>query len=61
MAISLAVGGRYGEATAMLRKAIGVMEKQENGEMEQAITWLDMADTAEEKEIKIPFISYPND
>ena len=29
------------------RKAIEVMEKQEHGELEQAITWLNMADAAE--------------
>ena len=31
----------------MFRKAIAVMEKQEHGEPEQAITWLNMADAAE--------------
>ena len=47
MALSLAVCGRYEEATDMFRKAIAVMEKQEHGEPEQAITWLNMADAAE--------------
>ena len=47
MALSLAVCGRYEEATEMFRKAIGVMKKQEYGELEQAITWLNMADAAE--------------
>ena len=47
MALSLAVCGRYEEAMDMFRRAIGVMEKQENGELEQAITWLNMADAAE--------------
>ena len=47
MALSLAVCGRYEESTEMFRKAIAVMEKQEHGEPEQAITWLNMADAAE--------------
>ena len=47
MALSLAVCGRYEEAMDMFRRAIGVMEKQEHGELEQAITWLNMADAAE--------------
>ena len=47
MALSLAVCGRYEEAMAMFRRAIAVMEKQEHGEPEQAITWLNMADAAE--------------
>ena len=47
MALSLAVCGRYEEAMEMFRKAIGVMKKQEYGELEQAITWLNMADAAE--------------
>lgn len=47
MALSLAVCGRYEEATEMFRKAIEVMKKQEYGELEQAITWLNMADAAE--------------
>ena len=47
MALSLAVCGRYEEAMEMFRRAISVMEKQEHGELEQAITWLNMADAAE--------------
>ena len=47
MALSLAVCGRYEEAVEMFRRAIAVMEKQEHGEPEQAITWLNMADAAE--------------
>lgn len=47
MALSLAVCGRYEEAEEMFRRAIEVMKKQENGELEQAITWLNMADAAE--------------
>ena len=47
MALSLAVCGRYEEAMEMFRRAIDVMKKQDNGELEQAITWLNMADAAE--------------
>ena len=47
MALSLAVCGRFEEAMEMFRKAIAVMEKQEYGELEQAITWLNMAVAAE--------------
>ena len=47
MALSLSVCGRYEEATEMFLRAIGVMKKQEHGELEQAITWLNMADAAE--------------
>ena len=47
MALSLAVCGRYEEAMEMFRRAVAVMEKQEHGELEQAITWLNMADAAE--------------
>ena len=47
MALSLAVCGRYEEAMEMFRRAIDVMKEQDNGELEQAITWLNMADAAE--------------
>ena len=47
MALSLAVCGQYDEAMEMFRKAICVMKTQEHGELEQAITWLNMADAAE--------------
>ena len=47
MALALTVCGRYREADGMFRKAIAVMAKQEYGELEQAITWLNMADAAE--------------
>ncbi len=47
MALALTVCGRYGEAEDMFRSALAVMEKQEHGELEQAITWLNMADAAE--------------
>ena len=47
MALALTVCGRYEEADAMFRRALAVMAKQEHGELEQAITWLNMADAAE--------------
>ena len=47
MALALSVCGRYEEAEKMFRKALAVMERQEHGEPEQAITWLNMADAAE--------------
>lgn len=47
MALALSVCGRYGEAEAMFRSALEVMAGQEHGELEQAITWLNMADAAE--------------
>lgn len=46
MALALTSCGRYTEAEEMFRGALRVMEKQENGELEQAITWLNMADAA---------------
>ena len=47
MALALSVCGRGREADDMFRKALQVMARQENGELEQAITWLNMADAAE--------------
>lgn len=47
MALALTVCGRYDEAEGMFRKALDVMVQQEHGELEQAITWLNMADAAE--------------
>ena len=47
MALALTVCGRYDEAESMFRRALDVMAKQEHGELEQAITWLNMADAAE--------------
>lgn len=47
MALALTVCGRYGEAENMFRRAITIMARQEHGEPEQAITWLNMADAAE--------------
>ena len=37
----------FAHAEEMFRKAIAVMKQQEYGELEQAITWLNMADAAE--------------
>ncbi len=47
MALTLTSCGRYGEAMEMFRKALRVMEKQPFGELEQAITLLNMADALE--------------
>ena len=47
MALALTACGRYAEADALFRKALEVMALQPNGELEQAITWLNMADNAE--------------
>lgn len=47
MALALTACGRYGEAKDMFRSALQVMEQQEHGEPEQAITWLNMADALE--------------
>ena len=47
MALALAVCGRYEESMDLFRRALEVMARQENGELEQAITWLNMADAAE--------------
>ena len=47
MALALSGCGRTEEALELFRKALAVMEQQEHGEAEQAITWLNMADTLE--------------
>ena len=47
MALALTSCGRYGEARDLFSRALRVMEKQEHGEPEQAITLLNMADAAE--------------
>ena len=47
MALALTSCGRFGEAGTLFRKAIRVMEQQEHGEAEQAITWLNLADARE--------------
>ena len=44
MALTLAELGMYREAEDCFHKAISVMEKQENGELESAITCLNLAD-----------------
>ena len=47
MGLALTACGRFREAEDLFRKALAVMGKQEYGELEQAITWLNMADAAE--------------
>lgn len=47
MALTLAALGRYDEALELYNKALGVMDKVEGGALEQAITYLNMADVAE--------------
>ena len=47
MALALTACGRYAEAKEMFRAALRVMEQQEHGEPEQAITWLNLADALE--------------
>ena len=47
MALALTSCGRYDEALDMFAAALCVMEKQEHGEPEQAITLLNMADALE--------------
>ena len=47
MALNLAALGRYAEAGLLFRKALDIMGRQENGEPEQAITWLNLADAVE--------------
>ena len=47
MALALTAVEEYAEAGKMFRLALDVMEHQEHGELEQAITWLNMADALE--------------
>ncbi|MBE5788674.1 MAG: tetratricopeptide repeat protein [Clostridiales bacterium] len=47
MALALTALEEYREAEVLFRLALDVMEHQENGELEQAITWLNMADALE--------------
>ena len=47
MALSLCDLKRYGEAAAYYKKAIDIMLKNENGELEAAISYLNMANAAE--------------
>ena len=48
-ALALCDEGRYDEAEALFKKALDVMKNVEHGELEQAITYLNMADMAEAK------------
>ncbi len=45
-ALSLCDLGRYAEARELYEKAVAVMSKVENGELDAAITWLNLADLA---------------
>ena len=45
MALTLSSLGRYSEALSYYEKALSCMEKVKNGELERAITYLNMADT----------------
>lgn len=47
MGLALMATGRYDEAETLFHKALQVMEAQPRGELEQAITWLNLADNAE--------------
>jgi tetratricopeptide (TPR) repeat protein len=47
MALTLVDLGRYSEADEAYRKAIAIMEKNAGGELEVAITYLNMASAAE--------------
>ena len=47
MALTCTTLGRYEEASGLYEKALGAMEGVQNGELEQAITYLNMANTAE--------------
>ena len=49
MGLALTACGRYEEAEKLFQRALSVMAKQENGELEQAVTWLNLADLAEAK------------
>ncbi len=44
MALALTAVGDYEEAGKLFRVALDVLERQGNGQLEQAITWLNMAD-----------------
>ena len=46
MGLCLTALGRYGEAETLFYKALQIMRSQPNGELEQAITWLNLADNA---------------
>ena len=47
MGLALTALGRFREAEALFRRALEVMKGQPFGELEQAITWLNLADLAE--------------
>ena len=47
MALTLVALGRFAEADQLYRKALDVMGRVANGELEQAITYLNMANAAE--------------
>ncbi len=47
MGLALASLGRYPESHTMFRRALDIMSRQPDGELEQAITWLNMADALE--------------
>ena len=49
MALCLTALGRYEDAEILFYQALRVMERQPAGELEQAITWLNLADAAEAK------------
>lgn len=47
MALTLVTLGRYGEAHELYKQALAIMGKAENGALEQAITYLNMANAVE--------------
>ncbi len=47
MGLALMTTGRYDEAEGLFHKALRIMRRQTHGELEQAITWLNLADCAE--------------
>ena len=47
MALTLVSLGRYGEAYELYKKALEIMAHAENGALEQAITYLNMANAVE--------------
>ena len=50
MALALADLGRYGEAESYYRKALETMQKVPGSELEQAVTWLNLADLLHEQD-----------
>lgn len=49
MALALAEKKEFSQANAYYRRALAVMQQVENGALEQAITWLNMANCAEDE------------